>query len=78
MNRATLSCGMLVVVLLSGCTSGGSSGGGTGGDGSWQSGGRIGSLKGKRINVKEERIEGGLEKAIAGINSFLSKHQKRR
>lgn len=67
MNRASLLCGLLVVVLLNGCTSGGSSGD----DGSWQSGGKIGSLKGKKIDVKEERIEGGLEKAIAGYKQFL-------
>jgi tetratricopeptide (TPR) repeat protein len=37
----------------------------------WQSGGSIGSLKGKKIKVEEEVVEGGLEKAIAGYKQFL-------
>jgi TolA-binding protein len=37
----------------------------------WHDGDSIGSLKGKKIVVKEERIEGGLEKAIAGYKQFL-------
>ena len=41
------------------------------GGGNWESGGSIGSLKGKKIVVEEERIEGGLEKAIAGYKQFL-------
>ena len=50
---------------LAGCAS--SSGGG-----SWNgSGGHIGDLRGKKIEVKEEKIEGGLEKAIAGYKKFL-------
>ncbi|MFV1997962.1 MAG: tetratricopeptide repeat protein [Acidiferrobacterales bacterium] len=62
MSRALLLSGLFAVLLLNGCSSGGST---------WQSGGSIGSLKGKKINVQEERIEGGLEKAIAGYKQFL-------
>jgi len=62
-RRVNLLTGLVaVLVLLQGCTSGG---------GSWQSGDSIGSLKGKKIKVEEERIEGGLEKAIAGYKQFL-------
>ena len=40
--------------------------------GGWSgSGGNIGDLRGKKIEVKEEKIEGGLEKAIAGYKKFL-------
>jgi len=35
------------------------------------SGGHIGDLSGKKIEVKEEKIQGGLEKAIAGYKKFL-------
>ena len=50
---------------LAGCAS-------SGGGGSWNgSGGHIGDLRGKKIEVKEEKIEGGLEKAIAGYKKFL-------
>jgi len=48
---------------LAGCASTG--GGWNGG------GGNIGDLRGKKIEVKEEKIEGGLEKAIAGYKKFL-------
>ena len=49
-------------LLLSSCGSTG---------GSWDSGDSIGSLRGQKIDVKEEVIEGGLEKAIAGYRKFL-------
>lgn len=63
MSRIRSLTGLFVaLVLLHGCSSSGSS---------WQSGGSIGSLKGKKIVVEEERIEGGLEKAIAGYKQFL-------
>jgi len=40
--------------------------------GGWNgSGGNIGDLRGKKVEVKEEKIEGGLEKAIAGYKKFL-------
>jgi len=35
------------------------------------SAGHIGDLSGKKIKVKEEKIQGGLEKAIAGYKQFL-------
>jgi len=62
MSRTVLLTGLFAVLLLNGCSSGGNA---------WQSGGSIGSLKGKKFDVKEERIEGGLEKAIAGYKQFL-------
>lgn len=63
MNRAISLTGLFVALaLLHGCSSGGSS---------WQSGDSIGSLKGRKVVVEEERIEGGLEKAIAGYKQFL-------
>ncbi|MGW8248983.1 MAG: hypothetical protein ACWGOV_12840, partial [Acidiferrobacterales bacterium] len=52
----------LLALALAGCASSG------GGDGD---GGNVGDLRGKKIEVKEEKIEGGLEKAIAGYKKFL-------
>ena len=63
MSRISSLAGLfLTLAVVHGCTSGGST---------WQSGDSIGSLKGKKIKVEEERIEGGLEKAIAGYKKFL-------
>lgn len=59
-----LSITACLVILLSACASGGAGGSG-------YSGSNIGSLSGKKIVVKEEHIEGGLEKAIAGYKKFL-------
>ena len=51
----------VLVGLMHGCA----------GTGNWESGDSIASLKGKRVVVEEEHIEGGLEKAIAGYKQFL-------
>jgi len=47
--------------MLSACATGGA----------WDSGDNIASLRGQKISVKEEKIEGGLDKAIAGYRKFL-------
>lgn len=54
-----------VMWLLAACASEGTS------DGDSQSDENIGSLRGQKVDVKEEHIEGGLEKAIAGYKQFL-------
>lgn len=51
----------VLVLALAGCA----------GPATYLSSGSIGSLKGKTVRVEEEKIEGGLEKAMASYQQFL-------
>ncbi len=59
--RVLVPAGIGLSLLLTACASGGS----------WRSSGNIGSLKDRAIVVEEEKIKGGLDKAIASYERFL-------
>lgn len=61
MHRRFLPAILILPLLLAGCASGDS----------WKSSSSIGSLKGKSVEVKEEKIDGSLEKAMASYKHFL-------